>query len=270
MDNRPIGIFDSGLGGLTAVKQINRLLPNENVIYFGDTGRVPYGTRSRETIIKYAEQDIEFLLGFNVKMVIAACGTVSSVFPEEKIKKLPVPYFGVVNSAAQAACSVNSNGRIGVIGTSSAVKSGAYGRAIRAIKPDTKVIGRPCPLFVPLVENGLIDDDCEITELSAKMYLDQFKNEDIDTLIMGCTHYPLIRNIIGRVVGEDVTLIDPGEETVKSLKTYMTANGMLSSNTEKGTRAYYASDNIDSFKGIASKLLGEELENCSVVSVAEN
>lgn len=270
MDNRPIGVFDSGLGGLTAVRQINRLLPSENVIYFGDTGRVPYGTRSKETIIKYAEQDIEFLLGFDVKLVIAACGTVSSVFPEEKIKKLPVPYFSVVQPTAQAACSVNANGKIGVIGTASAVRSGAYGKAIRAIKPEARVIGKPCPLFVPLVENGMIADDCKITELTAKMYLDSFQAEDIDTLILGCTHYPLIRNIIAKVVGENVNLIDPGEETVKSLRSYMTANNMLNSNTKKGTRTYYASDNIDSFKEIAAKLLGEKMEDCSVVNVADN
>ena len=154
--------------------------------------------------------------------------------------------------------------------TSSAVRSGAYGRAIRLIKPDARVVGRDCPLFVPLVENGLIDDDCEITRLTAEMYLGRFRDEGIDTLIMGCTHYPLIRNIIGEAVGQDVTLIDPGEEIVKSVRNHMTAEGILSGRAGKGFRKYYVSDNIDSFRGIASKLLGEELESCSVVSVADN
>lgn len=270
MDNRPIGVFDSGLGGLTAVRQINRLLPGENVVYFGDTGRVPYGTRGKDIIIRYAQQDIDFLLGFGVKMVVAACGTVSTVFPEQAAKKLPVPYFGVVQPTAQAACAANRQGAIGVIGTSTAVRSGAYGRAIRAIKPDARVIGRDCPLFVPLVENGLIGRDCEITRLAAKMYLEQLKNSDIDTLIMGCTHYPLIRDIIADIMGPDVTLIDPGEETIKSVRNYMAENDMLCNNEGKGKREYYASDSIENFRDIASKLLGESMENCSVVSVAEN
>ncbi len=270
MDNRPIGVFDSGLGGLTAVRQINSLIPGENVVYFGDTGRVPYGTRGKDTIIRYARQDIEFLLGFDVKMIVAACGTVSTVLPEQIAKELPVPYFGVVQPAAQAACAANRQGAIGVIGTSSAVRSGAYGRAIRAIKPDARVIGRDCPLFVPLVENGLIDRECRITRLTAEMYLEQLKNSDIDTLIMGCTHYPLIRDIIAGIMGPDVILIDPGEEVVKSVRNHMTANDMLCSSGGKGRREYYVSDSIDSFRGIASKLLGEELKSCSVVSVAEN
>ncbi len=270
MDNRPIGVFDSGLGGLTAVRQINRLLPGENVVYFGDTGRVPYGSRGKDIIIRYAQQDIDFLLGFGVKMIVAACGTVSAILPEQLAKKLPVPYFGVVQPAAQAACAANRQGAIGVIGTSSAVRSGAYGRAIRAIKPDARIIGKDCPLFVPLVENGLIDKNCEITRLAAKMYLEQLRDSGIDTLIMGCTHYPLIRDIIGDVMGPDVTLIDPGEEVVKSVRNYMAANDMLCANESKGGREYYASDSIESFRGIASKLLGEDMENCSVVSVAEN
>lgn len=270
MDNRPIGVFDSGLGGLTAVRQINRLLPGENVVYFGDTGRVPYGTLGKDTIIKYARQDIDFLLRFGVKMIVAACGTVSTVLPEQITRELPVPYFGVVQPTVQAACAANRGGAIGVIGTSSAVRSGAYGRAIHAIKPDARVVGRDCPLFVPLVENGLIDRDCEITRLTAKMYLEQLQNSGIDTLIMGCTHYPLIRDIIADIMGPDVVLIDPGEETVKSIGNYMAANDMLCGTDGKGKREYYVSDSIDSFKGIASRLLGETMENCAVVSVAEN
>ena len=258
MDNRPIGIFDSGLGGLTAVKQINRLLPNENVIYFGDTGRVPYGTRSRETIIKYAQQDIDFLLSFDVKLVIAACGTVSSVFPEEKIKKLPVPYFGVVNSAAQAACSVNSNGRIGVIGTSSAVKSGAYGRAIRAIKPDTKVIGRPCPLFVPLVENGHFNTP--VTKLVIEEYLEEIRAQGVDTLILGCTHYPLMKEAIREYMGDDVTLIDPGAEVALYLKKRLARDDAFGDKFNKKPYEYYVSDSVEGFSSLASIFLEKTID----------
>ena len=156
MDNRAIGVFDSGLGGLTAVKELHKILPNENIVYLGDTGRVPYGSRSRETIIKYAQQDIDFLIKKDIKMILAACGTVSSTLPREISSKLPVPYVDIVLPAAQEACAMSARGRIGVVGTNATLKSNAFGRAMRGIRSDIHVYVNPCPLLVHLVENGMI------------------------------------------------------------------------------------------------------------------
>ena len=176
MDNRAIGVFDSGLGGLTAVKELHNLLPNENIVYLGDTGRVPYGSRSRETIIKYAQQDIDFLLKKEIKMVVAACGTVSSTLPKEISGKLPVPYVDIVMPAAQEACALSSRGRIGVVGTNATLKSNAFGKAMRSIRGDIKVYGNPCPLLVHLVENGMVEPDNEITTLAVRLILQTMGN----------------------------------------------------------------------------------------------
>ena len=211
MDNRAIGVFDSGLGGLTTVRELRKLLPDERIVYFGDTGRVPYGNRSRETIRNYAMQDIRFLKRHEVKLVIAACGTVSSALTPELSAEAGVPFSGVVVPAAQAACAATVNGRIGVIGTTATVRSGAYGRAIRTINPDARTFGNACPLFVPLVENGFIQPDNEITAKVAEIYLKPMIDERVDTLILGCTHYPLIYDIIDRALGSRVTLIDAGK-----------------------------------------------------------
>lgn len=201
MDNRAIGVFDSGLGGLTAVKELHRLLPNEDIIYLGDTGRVPYGSRSRETIIKYAQQDIDFLLTKDIKLVLAACGTVSSTLPKEISGKLPVPYADIVQPAAQQACALTSGGRIGVVGTNATLRSNAFGKAIRSIRADVRVFGNPCPLLVHLVENGMVQPDNQITNLTVQMYLEPLMREKIDTLILGCTHYPLLYDIFNRAAG---------------------------------------------------------------------
>ena len=217
MDNRAIGVFDSGRGGLTTVKELRRLLPQENLIYFGDTGRVPYGTRSRETIRQYAMQDIAFLKRHDVKLIIIACGTVSSQLTPEMSEKIGVPHSGVVLPAAQAACAATATGRVGVIGTTATVRSGAYGRAIRSINPGVHVFGNACPLFVPLVENGFIQPDNEVTAKVAELYLQPIQQAEVDTLILGCTHYPILYETINRVLGYRVTLVDAGKEVARSL-----------------------------------------------------
>lgn len=256
-DNRPIGVFDSGLGGLTVVKQLKRLLPQESIVYFGDTGRVPYGTRSNGTILKYAKEDEAFLISQNVKMIVAACGTVSSV-AYSTAKDLPVDFVEVVSPAAKSAAEITKNGRIGVIGTPATIKSGSYAKAIHKILPDAEVIATACPLFVPLVEEGWINSNDSVVVETAKRYLEIFKNSNIDTLIMGCTHYPALQNVLQSVLGPNVSLINMGTAAAKQVKQILNDKGMLSM-TEPEYK-YFVSDRADSFSKIANILLGENIE----------
>lgn len=255
MNNNAIGVFDSGLGGLTCLKELNKLIPNENVIYFGDTARLPYGTRSRETILEYAHQDIAFVKSKNVKMIIAACGTVSSVLGSGKTADGDVPFTGVLLPAAQAACGMTRNGKVGVIGTEATIKSGSYGKAIRGIRPDVSVIGAACPLFVPLVENGFTARDNKVAQLVAEQYLAPIKKEGVDTLILGCTHYPILRDVISDYMGDSVTLISSGEEAAKYAYKMLMSREMLSDREENGTNTYYTSDSIELFEDNARAFL---------------
>ncbi len=259
--NAPIGIFDSGLGGLTAVKQLRKLLPGEDIIYFGDTGRVPYGTRGKDTIIQYAKQDIEFLLSKNVKLIMAACGTVSSVLQEGYTNLLPIPYMGVLQSAAQAAVNATKTKRIGLIGTSATVRSGSYNDAIHELMPKASIIATSCPLFVPLVENGYFDKNNKVTRLVAADYLKDMLSADIDTLILGCTHYPLIAPIIADIMGEGVTLIDPGKQTSLAAVNKLEQLGLLRQNSgeNKGQTTYFVSDDTHSFAQLSTWFLGENV-----------
>ncbi len=256
MNNNAIGVFDSGLGGLTCLKELNKLVPNENVIYFGDTARLPYGTRSCETIMEYAQQDIAFVKKQGVKMIIAACGTVSSVLGSGKVSDGDVPFTGVLLPAAQAACGVTRNRKIGVIGTEATIRSGAYGKAIRGIRPDVTVIGNACPLFVPLVENGFTDRDNTVTRLVAEQYLSPIKKEGVDTLILGCTHYPIIKDIISDFMGDSVTLISSGEEAAKYAYNMLMSRDMLSEHGGNGVNTYYTSDSVELFENNARAFLG--------------
>ena len=259
MDNRAIGVFDSGLGGLTATKELHRLLPNEDIVYLGDTGRVPYGSRSRETIIKYAQQDIDFLLTKDIKLVLAACGTVSSTLPKEISSKLPVPYADIVQPAAQQACALTSGGRIGVVGTNATLRSNAFGKAIRSIRADVRVFGNPCPLLVHLVENGMVQPDNQITNLTVQMYLEPLMREKIDTLILGCTHYPLLYDIFNRLLGYQVTLIDPGRCAAGYVQRYLMQHDLLADRQREGVTEYNVTDETDSFGKTASIFLGQEV-----------
>ena len=261
MDNRPIGVFDSGLGGLTVVKELQQILPQEDIVYFGDTGRVPYGTRSRDTILRYAAQDIAFLQQKQVKMVIAACGTVSSVLPEETAQEFSFPYTGVVLPASMAAAAATKNGKIGAIGTTATIRSRSYERAIRSVKPQAEVIGIACPLFVPLVENGYIGRDNQVTRLVAEDYLAPLKAAGVDTLILGCTHFPIIREIVADVMGKGVVLIDPGAETAHSAASTLQAAGMLHEPEHTGRCSFYVSDSADSFSDTALLFLGRPVRD---------
>lgn len=263
-DNRPIGIFDSGLGGLTVVKEIIKELPNEDIVYFGDTGRVPYGTRSVDTIKKYALEDEKFLLTHNVKLIIAACGTVSSV-AGDVAKGLPVPYFEVVSHAAKSAVEASRNKKIAVIGTNATVKSGQHKAEILKLCPKASVINCACPLFVPLVEEGWCDENDVIVLETVKRYLAPIIDFGADTLILGCTHYPVLSGAISRVLGQDVTLINAGTATAKAVAEFIKQQEL--ENLNGGSTKFFVSDKPDFFKEQAATLLNKEIDDRKVLKV---
>lgn len=259
MDNRPIGVFDSGVGGLSAVRRLEKLLPGEDIVYFGDTGRMPYGTRSRETIIGYSKEIIAFLLEKDVKMLVAACGTISSNLPDSVVKALPVPYTGVMLPAAQVAAATTSNGRIGLIGTTATVRSGLFGKAIRSIRPETKLFGKACPLLVPMVEEGLLEEDNEIVRLTLEMYLSSIKKEKVDTLILGCTHFSLLYNQVDRVMESKVTLVDAAGAAAQYVQSFLTERDMLGDSSRKGKTRFFVSSEPEAFCETAQKFLGRSI-----------
>lgn len=267
MDNRPIGVFDSGLGGLTVVRQLLKELEKENIVYFGDTGRVPYGTRSPDTIRRYTAEDCRFLRKFDVKLIIAACGTASSV-GAEVLKAQDVPAIGVVDATAKAAVAATKSGRIGVLGTAATVQTDAFGRAMRRERPDVQVFSKACPLFVSLVENGWIDRDDEVTIATAKRYLQPLIEADIDTLILGCTHFPLLAPILQDILGDGVTLIDSGRETAKAAHVLLQQADALCENGDGGCR-FFVSDTPQGFSDVAQMFLGRAVsDDVSMVDTA--
>ncbi len=256
-----IGVFDSGLGGLSAVKEFLHVLPNEKIIYFGDTGRVPYGNRSRDTIIKYAFQDTNFLLENNVKMVVAACGTVSSVAGKALESKLSVPYTGVVNPTAFTAAHKTSNGKIGVIGTAATIGSHSYKKRLKKLNSEFEVFEKACPLFVPLVENGFICRDDQIVRLVIRRYLSELKDRGIDTLILGCTHYPLLREAISDYMGDKVALVDSGYETAVYAAKILKEQNLLNDENSVKKPEFFVSDTPDDFENVAGLFLGRNMEH---------
>lgn len=256
MDTSPLGVFDSGLGGLTAVRELMRELPNEDIIYLGDTGRVPYGGRSRETIQRYARQDIRFLLRRGVKAIAAACGTVSTNGLEEVAADFDVPIFGVVGAAAKAAVSATRTGRIGLIGTRASIASTAYDDKLREYLPDAVITKAACPLFVPLVEEGRTDPNDEVLKLIAAEYLEPIRGAGVDTLILGCTHYPLIKDAIANIMGGAV-LIDPGAETARLLREFLTERELLGGSG--GGCQCFVTDSVEGFERSAKLFLGENM-----------
>lgn len=256
MNNQSIGVFDSGLGGLTAVKQIMLSLPNEDIIYFGDTGRVPYGTRSPETILKYTRGDVRFLNSFGVKIIVIACGTASSVALPKIKDEFETPIVGVVESAVHTAVRVTKNGKIGIIGTPGTIKSGSYEKLIKEYNGDLETFTQACPLFVPLVENGHFET--EMARLAVDEYLHDIRDAGVDTLIMGCTHYPLLRKTIAEYMGDGVSLIDPGAETAKYLQKKISAE-MRHEQGKGGNYRYYVSDNVENFEELGGIFLEREI-----------
>ena len=266
MDNRPIGVFDSGLGGLTGVRELRRRLPHEDIIYFGDTGRVPYGSRSPETILQYARQDIAFLLSKDVKCIMAACGTVSSTYPAAEAAALPVPYLGVVDAAAREAAFATRNRRIGIIGTAATIRSRSYETLLRKLVPGVEITARACPLFVPLVGERFDGHDYvdhsdpekqQVTRLVIAQYLAGIRDAGVDTLILGCTHYPLIKTMVGEFMGREVTLVDPAKTAAHHLERMLSERGLRASQEQQGQAHFYVSDVPDSFVQTANLFLGE-------------
>ncbi len=255
----PIGVFDSGLGGLTVVKELFTSLPKENVVYFGDTARVPYGTKSRETIIRYSREIVEVLLKYKVKMVVVACNTASSLALDVLKKECPVPIVGVIDPGAQKAALSTKSKKVGIIATQSTVKSGKYARRLKDFDPKVHVISQPCPLFVPLVEEGWFEHD--ITRRVAHEYLDALKSQNIDTLILGCTHYPLLKKTISRVMGPKVTLIDSAREVAMEVKTTLQGQNILNPDKKAPRYLYLVSDEPDIFKYRAVRFLGTSIRN---------
>lgn len=257
MDSRAIGVFDSGLGGLSAVRHLHNLLPGENIVYFGDTGRVPYGTRSRETIRRYTEEDCRLLLEHDVKFIIAACGTVSSV-AADLLDSLSVPAIGVVSPTATAAVQATKNKRVGILGTAATIRSASFEKALLKLDPDIQVTATACPLFVPLVESGWIAENDEVAIPMVRRYLADVKSAGVDTLILGCTHFPLLAPIIRAELGDDVTLIDSGRETAKRCAKILKETNALAQRDE-GKSLYYVSDQPEDFSRVAEIFLGKSV-----------
>ena len=252
-------MFDSGLGGLTAVRRLASLMPNENLIYFGDTGRVPYGTRSRDTIFRYATQDVNFLRTFDLKAIVIACGTVSSIALDTLRAQEDLPIFGVVVPTAQKAAQVTKNNRIGIIATPATIRTGAYERVIRAEKPEAELLAKPCSLFVPLVEAGRTRPGDVVIETVAAEYLTPLRNAGVDTLVLGCTHYPLLTDVISSFMGPDVRLLDSGAEVAEQLTGYLDRHDLRADPSQKGACRWYVSDSVESFHDLASIFLGREV-----------
>lgn len=259
MDKRPIGVFDSGLGGLTAVRELRRLLPGEDIVYFGDTGRVPYGGRSRETIIKYAQQDVKFLRTFDLKAIVIACGTVSSTALERLSTENSIPVLGVVEPAGLAAVAATKNKKIGLIGTQASIRSGAYEKVILGADPSLSVLSAACPLLVPLVENGRFSPGDSVAETVTAEYLAPIRDAGVDTLVLGCTHYPLLRPLISAYMGREVALIDAGERCVREAAKLLERLDAFAPADRTGSCRYYVSDTVDGFARLASIFLREDV-----------
>lgn len=261
MDTRPIGVFDSGLGGLTAVRVLRRILPGEDLVYFGDTARVPYGSRSRETLLRYARQDLRFLRSFDLKAVLIACGTVSTTSLDVLQAENELPIVGVVEPTCRRCLAVTKSRRVGMIATLASVRSGAYEATLRRLDPAVEVFCQPCPLFVPLVENGRFRPGDAVIETVAREYLTPLLEWGMDALILGCTHYPLLEEVIAQICGPGVALVSAGEESAFELKRLLTARGLRAPADRQGRAEFCVSDRAEDFEGVASLFLQEDIHH---------
>lgn len=266
----PIGVFDSGVGGLTVVREIMRQIPNERIVYFGDTARVPYGSKSKDTVTRYSRQIVRFLQSHEIKTIVVACNTASAYAMDEIEKEADIPMIGVVKPGARTAVQVTKNGKIGVIGTEATIGSKLYNQYIKQLKEEVEIFGKACPLFVPLVEEGLWQDP--VTDEIATRYLAELIDIGIDTLILGCTHYPLIRSTLGRIVGEKVTLVNPAYETARELREMLEERSLLNDKKpELGENQYqfYVSDMADKFKNFANSIIKYGILSAKAVNIEE-
>ena len=253
-----IGIFDSGIGGLTVLQQVARLLPREVLVYLGDTARSPYGTKSPEVVTRYACENTDFLMARGLKMLVVACNTASAVALEVLRERYQMPVVGVIEPGAQEAVRRSTNRRIGVIGTEATIASGAYTQALRALDPNLEVYTRACPLFVPLVEEGWVDN--EVARATIAIYLGSLKHSGIDTLILGCTHYPLLKNSLAEFLGPEVCLIDSAEETAKVVRGTLSSYG-LARRKGSGGASFFVTDIPDRFVKVGARFLGQQVES---------
>lgn len=265
MDNRPIGVFDSGIGGLTVLKEIDRLLPHESVVYFGDSGRAPYGTKSNETVIKYTFQDMRFLQNQDIKMIVIACNTASACSLNRVKNSFDFPIIEVVGPGAAAAARATVNNRVGVIGTPATIGSGVYEKAITSINNEIEIFSKPCPMFVPLVEEGWWEND--IAFGIAEKYLHPLKEAGIDTLVLGCTHYPLLHNVIQKVMGDNVKLVNSALEVAKVVK-----EGIEKTNSQRDEQIepvyrYYTSDSVEKFESLGNSILDGKIHSAEKVDI---
>lgn len=257
MDNRPIGLFDSGVGGLTVVKEVIKAMPYEETVYFGDTARVPYGSKSKETVTKFSGQIIRFLLSQNVKAIIIACNTVSSNCYDELCHMFPnIPIAEVVTPGAESAIKATKNGAVGVIGTEATVRSGAYEKKIKEFNSEISVYSKACPLFVPLAEEGWTDNN--VAHDVAEIYLEELVKKGIDSIVLGCTHYPLLKKCIGETVGDNVKIVDPANVTALKMRDFLEKENMLNSSRKTGKHTFFVSDNTEKFLSICRTALKKE------------
>ncbi len=256
MNDRAIGVFDSGIGGLTVMKELLNRLPGESFVYFGDTARVPYGTKSAETVLRFSKENVAFLMEKGVKLVVVACNTASAAALPILREEMSIPIVGVIEPGIQAAIEASRAARVGVIGTMATIRSGAYQNGIKNLAPDVEVFARPCPLFVPLAEEGWVDGD--VAEMVAKRYLGDYQREGIDTLVLGCTHYPLLHGVIGSVMGDQVTLVDSAVETAKKVEDVLETEGLLNPGVQ-GDFSVYLSDISPTFKQVGERFLGRKI-----------
>lgn len=265
MDNRPIGVFDSGLGGLTVLKEIMSSMPGESIVYFGDNGRAPYGNKSKETVIKYTFQDIRFLLNQDIKMMVIACNTMSACSIKQVKNTFDIPVIEVVEPGATAAVRESKSKKIGVIGTTNTVNSGVYENAIEHIDSQVEVFSKACPLFVPLAEEGWWEND--IAERIAREYLLSLKEYNIDTLVLGCTHYPILYNTISKVMGPEVSLVSSAQEVARVVKDLIVKNDIARDPEIDPVYRYYTSDNVEVFESFGSRILGKEIHSVEKVDI---
>ena len=266
-NNAPIGVFDSGVGGLTVAREITRQLPRESIVYFGDTARVPYGSKSKDTIIRYSRQIVRFLQTKNVKAIVVACNTASAFALDAIESELDIPVIGVVKPGAKSAIENTKNKRIGIIGTEGTIKSELYTEYIHGKDPEITVIGKACPFFCPLVEEGMLHDS--VTEEIARRYLDELQEQNIDSLILGCTHYPLLRSTIGKVMGENVNLVNPAYETAISLGRLLEEKRLSADSGAKPVYEFYVSDAADKFKSFANSIMPFEIDETNRINIEE-
>lgn len=262
---KAIGIFDSGVGGLTVLKEIIKVLPQEDTIYLGDTARVPYGTKSPETVTRYSLEIASFLVKRDIKLLVVACNTASASSLEALTERLSIPIVGVIEPGARRAVATTRSGKVGVIGTEGTIRSSAYAKAIKRLNPEVEVITRACPLFVPLAEEGWTDN--EVARLTARTYLAGLREQGVDTIVLGCTHYPLLKKVIGETVGEDVRLVDSAEETARTVADILRSRDLLRPDGEQGNHHFFVTDVPAGFIRVGNRFIGGRLGDVYQVSL---